>query len=65
VLTPEEVSKIFAYEEYAEKNQKDWWYISEISQKGVIVGHTSMDNSDLSEFLGEELSSKFTFEGGY
>jgi hypothetical protein len=62
ILTPDEVNKIFAYEEYAEKNQKDWWYIHEISDKGVIVGHTNMDNSDLSEYLGEEFSSKFTFE---
>lgn len=65
VLSPEEVSKILAYPKYAEENEKDSWNIYELSKKGVIVGFTIMDNDDLSEYLGEELNSKFSFEGGY
>jgi hypothetical protein len=65
VLTPDEVDKILSYKKYAEENEKDWWNISENVQKGIIVGFTIMNNDDIDEYLGKELSSKFTFEGGY
>jgi hypothetical protein len=65
VLTANELNKILLYEEYSKENRKDSWHIYELPEKGVVVGSTTMDNSDLSEYLGEELSSKFTFEGGY
>jgi hypothetical protein len=68
VLTEKEQRKIMDYEkvsnEGSDNDFRDSWDIHVDQTRGVIHGFTSMDNGDLSKYLGDKLSEKFIFNGG-
>jgi hypothetical protein len=64
VLSEEEKQKILGYVPFSNADEyKDHWSIRIDEIRGVIYGFTTMDNGDLSKYLGEELNGKFIFEG--
>lgn len=69
VLSEDEKQKILDYVPFSNDESvdehRDHWSIRVDKKRGVLCGFTTMDNGDLSKYLGEELESKFVFEGGY
>lgn len=66
VLNEDEKKKILDYVPFSNEETEDYrdhWSIRVDEKRGVIYGFTTMDNGDLSKYLGEELNSKFIFEG--
>ncbi len=59
VLDEKDKRKFLDYEKYSSgDDHKDSWDINIDDYRGVIVGYTTMDNGDLDDYLGEELSGK-------
>lgn len=69
VLSDDEKKKILDYVPFSNDESvdeyRDHWSIHVDEKHGVLYGFTTMDNGDLSKYLGKELESKFMFEGGY
>ncbi len=66
VLNEDEKKKILDYVPFSNEETEDYrdhWSIRVDETRGVIYGFTTMDNGGLSKYLGEELNSKFVFEG--
>jgi len=67
VLTEKEKRKILDYEKVSRRESqnkyRDHWSIRVDKERGVMYGFTTMDNGDLSKYLGEDLEKKFIFEG--
>lgn len=67
VLNENEKKKILDYASFSNDEStdeyRDHWSIRVDETRGVMYGFTTMDNGDLSKYLGEELNSKFVFEG--
>lgn len=64
ILDREEKQKILDYVSLSNTDEyKDHWSICVDEIRGVLYGFTTMDNGDLSEYLGEDLNRKFIFEG--
>lgn len=67
VLNEDEKNKILSYAQFSNNEStdeyRDHWSIRVDETRGVMYGFTTMDNGDLSKYLGEELNSKFIFEG--
>jgi hypothetical protein len=64
-LTDKDKRKILGYKDYAlgssywDERSMDYWQMRE--RDGVLEGWTSMDNKDLSVYLGEKLVKKLKF----
>lgn len=67
VLSEDEKQKILDYVPFSNDESadeyRDHWSIRVDKERGVIYGFTTMDNGDLSKYLGEDLEKKFIFEG--
>jgi len=67
VLNEDEKKKILGYVSFSNDEStdeyRDHWSIRVDETRGVMYGFTTMDNGDLSKYLGEELNIKFVFEG--
>lgn len=69
VLSEDEKKKILDYVPFSNDESvdeyRDYWSIRVDEKRGVLYGFTTMDNGDLSKYLGKDLEGKFMFEGGY
>lgn len=66
MLSEDEKQKILDYVPFSNEETEDYrdhWSIRVDEKRDVMYGFTIMDNGDLSKYLGEELNSKFVFEG--
>lgn len=66
VLSEKEIRKIKSYTQYENSDENryfDHWEIYEDQYRGILTGNTIMDNGSFSEYIGPELSGKFTFTG--